>query len=125
VSEVRRTDPRRRKYDRPDGVAPTFQVSEYKVEPRPAKRAVNLFPKDEVRATLADEPVPVGPKVPLVIKPAARACDAERLTRTGTGPEGVVVGDAGKPQGVGPPAQPGEEVQLGVAVEVGGSDVSD
>jgi hypothetical protein len=60
MSDVRRTDPRRRKNDRRDGVAATFQISAYKVEPRPSVRAVNLLPKDEARAALADEPLPVG-----------------------------------------------------------------
>ena len=57
----------------------SFQVSENKIEPRPSSRAFNLLPKHDVRATLSDEPVEGGPKVPLVSKPASFACRAERL----------------------------------------------
>jgi hypothetical protein len=86
VSGVRGADARCWKYDRPDGVTDTFQVSRNKVEPRPANRCINLFPKDDARAALLDEPVPGGPKVPLVSKRQSLACLAERLARRGTRP---------------------------------------
>jgi len=66
---------------RPDGILRRFQVSEYKVEPSEAVLARNLLSNDVLRATLADEPMERGPQVPLVSKPAAFACRAERLTR--------------------------------------------
>ena len=61
MSNVRRADARSRENCRPAGVAIGFQVSENKVEPSPASRAFNLFPKDNVRATLANEPLEGGP----------------------------------------------------------------
>jgi len=55
VSDVRSTDARRRKRDRPDGVIQGFQVSLYKVEPRICVLARNLLSKDDCRAALRDE----------------------------------------------------------------------
>ena len=66
-----------------------------------------------------------GPKVPLVSKPCASACRAERLARAGSGPDGVAVGPTGLPQSVRPPAEPGEKVALGVAKQIGRPDISD
>jgi hypothetical protein len=95
MSDLGRPDARSRENCRPEGIAMSFQVSRHKVEPSHASRAFNLFSKDEVRAALADEPVEGWPKVPLVIKPAAFACRAERLAGTRPGPERTVGGDAG------------------------------
>jgi hypothetical protein len=67
---------------RPEGVARRFHVRRYKVEPSKAVFRCNLLAKDEFRAALFDEPVERGPQVPLVIKPAAFACRAERLAGT-------------------------------------------
>src|ERR1700747_1999916 len=61
VSDVRRTDARRRKRDRPEGVTQGFQVSLYKVEPRVCVFACNLFTNAFDRSTLADEVEGVGP----------------------------------------------------------------
>jgi hypothetical protein len=52
---VRRTDARRAKIRRPDGVTASLQVSENKVEPAKSKLARNLFSSDDWRATLLDE----------------------------------------------------------------------
>lgn len=54
--------------DRPSGVANSVQISRYKIVPPEAVFACNLLAKDDVRAALIDEPVPVRPKVPLVSK---------------------------------------------------------
>jgi len=89
---VRRTDARRRERDRPEGIAHGFQVSVYKVDPRVCVFTRNLLTNDDSRVALADEVVEVGPKVPLVSKPSAFACLAERLARTGSGPGRAVVG---------------------------------
>ena len=90
----------------------SFQVSRHKVDPLPASRAFNLLPNDAVRATLADEPVEGGPKVPLVSKPAAFACRAERLAWAGSGPERMIGGDSRLSQGKRPSAEAGEKVAL-------------
>lgn len=95
VSDVRSADARSRERDGPEGVAQSFQVSLYKVDPRPDVRACNLLTKDDWRAALLDEVVEGGPKVPLVSKPAAFACRAERLARARSGPNSSTITDAG------------------------------
>jgi hypothetical protein len=56
--------------------------------------------------------------VPLVIKPAAFACRAERLAWAGAGPDWLVVSDAGTSKGCGPQSDPGKEVDLPVGQNV-------
>jgi hypothetical protein len=91
VSDVRSTDARRRERDRPDPVSQAFQVILYKVDPRICVLARNLLSKDNWRTALADEMVECRPEVPLVSKPSAFACRAERLARTGTSPNRSIV----------------------------------
>lgn len=55
VTDVRSTDARRRKRDRPDPVSQAFQVILYKVDPRICVTACNLFSKDDWRAALLNE----------------------------------------------------------------------
>lgn len=74
---------------------------------------------------LLDDPVPGGPKVPLVSKPAACASLAERLARAGAGPDREIVGDAGHTEREGPDSDASEEMALGEAVEVGRAKVPD
>jgi hypothetical protein len=88
---VRRADARSAEIDRPAGVARCFQVSVYKVDPTKAVFACNLFTKDNVRSALADEVVEDWPEVPLVSKPSAFACRAERLAGAGSCPDGSVI----------------------------------
>jgi hypothetical protein len=47
VTEHRRTDPRRRERDAPEGVTQGFHVSLYKVDPRLDSFARNLLSKDD------------------------------------------------------------------------------
>ena len=61
VSDVRRTDARRRERDTPEGVTHAFQVSVYKVDPSIDSLARNLLSKDDWRPTLRDEVLPGGP----------------------------------------------------------------
>jgi len=113
LSDVRRADARSAQICSPEGVARGFHVSVYKVEPAEAILACNLFAKDDWRAALADEMVPVRPEVPLVIKPASCTCRAERLARAASCPNRTVVGPACGSQGVGPDPDACEEVALG------------
>lgn len=101
VSDVRSTDARRRERNSPEGIRQGFHVSLYKVEPRLCVLACNLLSKDDCRLALADEPMEVWPQVPLVIKPSSRACRAERLARTGTGPNRSIIWPAGATKGIG------------------------
>lgn len=115
LTDMRGAEARSAGINRPDGVARAFQVSEYKVDPSEAVRARNLLTNDDSRTALADEPVERGPQVPLVSKPAAFADRAERLTRARAGPDGAIVGPAGKTQGERPDADAGKEVALPVS----------
>jgi hypothetical protein len=97
----------------------------YKVEPSKSVLARNLLAKDDCRPPLADEMEERRPQVPLVSKPRAAACRAERLARAAAGPHGPGVVPPGASQSVGPDADPGEEVALRIPVEVAGSHVAD
>jgi hypothetical protein len=123
LADVRKTDARSAEIRRPDGVTRCFQVSRYKIEPR--QSAGNLFAKDDVRAALCDEPVEGGPEVPLISKPRAFACRAERLAGAGARPDGTVIGPSSTPQREAPSADAGEEVALGIRAEVIRCDIFD
>jgi hypothetical protein len=97
----------------------------YKVEPRPDIAARNLLSIDDWRAALLDEPVEGRPQVPLVSKPSSFACRAERLARTGTGPNRSVVWPASTAESQAPDPDAGEEVALCEAGEVGRAHVLD
>ena len=115
---MRRTDARSRERHRPEGVRHGFHVIVYKVDPSVCVFARNLFSKYRWRAALFDEVVPRRPEVPLVIKRKSFACRAERLARTGTGPNRSIVGPACASECQRPDADSGEEVALCVASEV-------
>lgn len=125
VSDVRSTDARRRKRHGPEGVRHGFQVSLYKVDPSICVLACYLLSKDDWRLALGDEPMEVWPEVARVIKPSALACRGERLARTGTGPNRSIIWPAGAAKGEGPNADTGEEVALGVGLEIIGVYVLD
>ena len=125
LSDVRRADAASREIDRPAGVTLTFQVIEYKVEPRPAVRSRNLLAKDDWRIEDADKLEPGGPEVALVAEPATLSGGAEGLARAAACPDGAVVRPSGEAQGVGPHSDPGEEMQLGVSKQIDGIDVPD
>ncbi len=125
VSDVRCADARSRERDRPDGVTQVFQVIRYKVDPSVCVAACNLLSKDRCRLTLLDEVVPVRPEVPLVIKPSSFACRGERLARTGASPNRSIVAPSGRPKGVGPHSNAGEEMALGEASQVAGENILD
>jgi hypothetical protein len=120
---VRRTDARRRKRYRPEGVTQGFQVSVYKVDPSICVFARNLLSKDDCRAALADEVVEGWPQVPLVSKRSSFACRAERLAWTGTRPNRSIICPAGCPECVAPNADPGKEMALGKTAQVAWEDI--
>src|SRR3546814_7134010 len=74
-AEARSTD-----NDRPAGVVNSCQVVRYKIEPPKAVFARNLLPNNDVRTVVLDDPVPVRPKVPLIIKPCAAARSEEHTS---------------------------------------------
>lgn len=125
VADVRGTDARRRKRDGPEGVTHGFQVSVYKVDPRPDRFARNLFSKDDWRLALFNEPKERRPQVPWILKPRSSACRAERLARTGTSPNRSIVWPSGTPKGERPDADTCEEMALRKASQFAGVDILD
>jgi hypothetical protein len=122
---MRRADPRSAQIGGPDGISQTFQVKAYSEEPVKPGAARNLFPKDDCRAALRNEAAHFGPEVALVGGAPALSGDAERLARTGTSPDGRIVGDAGKSEGEGPAPNSREEVSLAVSHKVIWTDIGD
>lgn len=118
VSDLVTVQRERRDIDRPAGETFARQISGYMVEPTVAKRARNLFSHDDRGPNGTDEAEKVGPQMPWVIDTAALARVAERLARTGPGPQGAVVGPAGETGGEGPTPNAGEEMGLGVSPQV-------
>ena len=112
-------------YRRPAGVTNRFQVCEYSVELSEPNRSRNLFAKDCVRATLADEPKPRRPKMSLVSAAALLSGGGEGLAGTGAGPNRSSWIPSGKLEGVSPAADPGEEMAVAVAGKSVGSDIED
>jgi hypothetical protein len=123
VSDVRSTDARRRERDGPESVVQGFQINLYKVDPSICVFACNLFSNDRCRFALLNEVVKGGPEMPLVIKPAAFTCRAERLARATSCPDRLIVGPSGLSQGVTPDANSGKEVTLGVTNQLGRLDI--
>src|SRR6185312_10630137 len=63
--------------------------------------------------------------MPLVCKPSAFTCRAERLARAAASPHGSIIRPSGNGQGDGPPANSGKEMTLHVSGEFVGSDILD
>jgi len=125
LPDMRSADARSRDIGRPDGVANPFQVRRNKVKPSDLNRPRNLLSKDDWRPALLDEPVPVGPKVPLVSKPLSFAWRAEGLAGAGACPHGTPVRPSGEAEGIGPDSDSGEPVALCEPPDVVGADVPD
>jgi hypothetical protein len=105
-------------YVRPAGVAFSFQVSEYSIEPAVPNRCFNLLSKDNCRAALADEPEHFGPEVAGVGSALLLARRAEWLTGARACPNRSSVIPSGEPESVGPAADSGEEMALGKSGKV-------
>ena len=84
-----------------------------------------MLPDNNVRSAFADESEEFRPKVSLVIEPGAFARDAERLARTGAGPDFEIVGPSGEFAGGLPEPGAGEEVGSLVSEQIVGVDVLD
>lgn len=115
---MRRPEARSAGISRPAGVALSFHVSVYKVEPAKSVLARNLLAKDNDRAADLDEIEERGPEMALVVESASRASSAERLARTTSGPYFAVVGPAGGSQSVAPHSNAGEEMALSISSKV-------
>src|SRR5206468_9525430 len=80
---------------------------------------------DAFRPTLADEVEPVRPQVPLVSKPKAFACRAERLAGARARPNSSAVIPPSAAKRIGPDADPGEEMALGEFAQLVRSNIFD
>jgi hypothetical protein len=109
-----------RDIDRPAGVAFTFQISAYSVEPTVASRSRNLFSHNDRGPAGTDEAKEVGPQVPRIVRTSAPARDREGLTRARPGPERPTVRPAGEPGGDRPESATCEQVDLRVSGDVMG-----
>jgi hypothetical protein len=79
---------------------------------------MRLLSKDDWRAALADDGIPVRPEVTIIIKPLAFARFREGWTGATSGPAWSIVRPAGLSEGVGPYSNAGEEVALGISHKV-------
>ena len=113
LSDMRRPDAVCTDNRRPAGVADSFQVCEYSIEPTEASFSRNLFPKDSERASRGDEPEEIGPEMALVGRAFLFARGREGLAGAGTRPDFSVFGPVGETKGERPPADAGEGVELG------------
>jgi hypothetical protein len=120
---VERADARSWEIKRCEGVVAFFQVMANKVEPVEAVLARSLLSKDRCRPALADEWNPRWPKVARIVGTFAFSRHAPRLAGAASGPDFPVVGPSGELEGVGPAPDAGEEVALGEASEVVGSNI--
>lgn len=111
--------------NRPEGIIRCFQVVADEIKPSLFNRVRNLLSKDFCRLALCDEVVPGWPEVPLISKPKSFACLAERLARTGTGPNRSVIWEPGAAKGERPNSDPGEEVTLRESAQIAWMDIFD
>lgn len=123
LPDVRCADAVCSQYRCPDGVTFGFHVCRNKIEPSVPNRCANLLAKHDVRTALADEVEPRRPEMPLICKPQSFTCRAERLARTRTSPNGHISRPSGKIKGVGPSADAGEKVALGISAKLIGAHV--
>jgi hypothetical protein len=120
LPDVGRADARSAEIDRPCGVALTFQISAYTVEPGETCPACHLLANDDRRPEGCDQAVHLGPEVPFICGSSLLASSAEGLAWAGSSPQGFVVWPVGEACGVTPPSNTGEEVDLSVSFEVVG-----
>jgi hypothetical protein len=115
LANVRGVDRESWEIGAPAGVTFSFQIRANSIEPSVPSLSRNLLPHDDRGSAGGDEAVEVGPEVSGVVNSDAFACDRERLAGAASGPHRPVVGPPGEAEGVGPAADPGEEVALGVS----------
>jgi hypothetical protein len=125
LSDVRAARAVCSKYDLPKGVRRRFHVSLNKVDPAISNRIISLFSKDNCRAALVDEFVPIRPEVTRVIKPASFARRREGRAGAASSPDWSVVSPSGISESERPESSASEEVKLGISHKVGCSDFGD
>lgn len=123
LPDMGRADPRSAQIGGRVGIAQSFQVSAYSIDPEPASRARNLFPKDDCRAAVADEPAELRPKVTRVRRPEPFPGDTERLAGATPRPDRSLIRPTGEPERVGPTSNPGKKVALHESDQVAWFDI--
>lgn len=120
-----RSNRRGSQYTRPDGVAFSFQVCAYSIEPTEPDSSRHLLPKYDVRAALADEPEHLGPEVAGVRVALAFACRRIGLAGAGSGENRSVCRPSSELEGVLPSPEPGEQMNSLMSNKVGWSEIPD
>ena len=120
---MRRPDAVCSQYDRPNGVALSFQVRTNSIEPSVGNCVFNLLAKNELRATLADEPEHFGPEMARVFDAESFARATEGLAGTGAGPNREIIGDSSESKSDGPASDSSEQVYLREAFKVAPFDI--
>ena len=118
LSLMRGTDAVCAQYNTPAGVAFSFHVSIYSIEPTMLNCIFNLFAKDIFRAALFDEIEEGWPQIPLIGKPFLLSGGTECLTGARACPDRTVCIPSGKLQRVTPSGDAGEKVTLGKSSKV-------
>jgi hypothetical protein len=113
-----RIDGTSRDNGRPAGVTDAFQVSTHSVEPIFSNRCRNLFSHEDRGPTGADKLKEDGPEVALVFLRFAFSGNGEGLAGGAACPQRPFVRPSGETGGVGPAADPSEEVALAEASKV-------
>jgi hypothetical protein len=117
LPDVRCPDPRSAQIGARDGIAQSFQVSEYSGEPVPAKPTRNLLSNDDWRTALPDKASKLGPEMALVRFGLPLPRGTEWLAGTASGPNRDI-SPAGELEGVLPAPDPGEQMHPPVARQV-------
>jgi hypothetical protein len=107
-----------RQIRRCDGIVELFQVKRYSIEPFKSVVWRNLLAKERCRAALRDEAVELGPQVPLVHFALSLAGARKRLAWAASSPNPNIVWPPCELEGIGPSADPGEEVALLVSLKL-------
>lgn len=94
-----RVDGASREINAPAGVVFTRQINADSVEPTIASRSRNLLSHDDRGPAGTDEAKTVRPQMPWIVNAESSSGRGERLARKRGGPDGLVVGPAGKSSG--------------------------
>jgi hypothetical protein len=119
-SFVRRADGASRNPKRPPGVAHGFQIKERSIEAQIAV-TINVFEQAPSGSCLEspEEASDLRPEIAIVRHSASNACNRERLAGIAAGPERAGIGPSREVGCETKPADPGEEMDLGISPKIG------
>jgi hypothetical protein len=111
-----RADGASRNPKRPPGVAQGFQIKERSIEAQIAV-TINVFEQAPAKSFFdsPDESSDLRPEVAIIRHSAPNARDRERLAGIAACPQRVGVGPSCEPGGKAEPADPGEEMDMGLS----------